>query len=68
MAIGDLEILRSAKVLVAAEGAGAVFHAALRVKGMEDEGDVEGAMVWRRIGTAIGTLLVRPSSEGERDD
>ena len=55
-ALNDLDVWRSAHVLVRAHGSDAVFVATRRADKMLDEGDVAGFSVWRRIGRAIVEL------------
>ncbi len=42
----DLDIYRSAKLLVKQHGKEAPIHAALNADAMLDKGDVEGQLVW----------------------
>ena len=55
--IVDLDIYRSAKLLVDQHGDRAPIHAAMRADEMLDEGDMEGRAVWLRIVKAVGVLL-----------
>ena len=54
--IPDLDIWRSARVLVTQCGQDAPIHAAMRADAMLDKGDLDGAAVWRRILRAVEEL------------
>ncbi len=54
--IPDLDIYRSANVLVKQHGADAPIHAAIRAGVMLDKGDLGGYAVWRRILRAVEEL------------
>lgn len=56
MPIADIDIYRSAKMLIDRHGADAAVHAAMRADKMLDAGDLDGAAVWRRIVAAIEDL------------
>ncbi len=47
--IPDLDIYRSAQVLVKRHGQDAPIEAAMRVDAMLEAGDLEGYAVWKRI-------------------
>ncbi len=47
--IPDLDIYRSAQVLVKRHGPDAPIHAAMRADAMLDKGDLDGYAVWKRI-------------------
>ena len=53
----DLDIYRSANVLVKQHGQDAPIHAAMQADGMLDKGDVDGYAVWKRILRAVGQML-----------
>ena len=46
--IPDLDIYRSANVLVQQHGENAPIHAAMRADAMLDKGDLDGFSVWKR--------------------
>ena len=52
----DLDIYRSAQVLVKQHGADAPVHAAMRADGMLEKGDLDGYDVWKRILRAVEEL------------
>ncbi len=54
--IPDLDIWRSANVLVKQHGADAPIRAAMRADAMLDKGDMDGYAVWKRILRAVGEL------------
>ena len=62
--VTDLDIYRSAKLLIDQHGDEAPIHAAMQVDAMLDAGDKEGRGVWRRVLEAIKELL-RTEPEGE---
>ncbi len=49
----DLDIYRSANVLVKQHGEDAPIHAAMRADAMLDAGDLDGYGVWKRILRAV---------------
>ncbi len=52
----DLDIYRSAQVLVKRHGQDAPIEAAMRADAMLDKGDLEGCAAWRRILRAVEEL------------
>lgn len=52
----ELDIYRSASVLIEHHGQGAKLEAAKRADAMLAKGDMEGHSVWLRIAQAIDTL------------
>lgn len=61
-AVPDIDIRRSAKILVNIHGADAPVVASMRAAEMINRGDTEGLAVWKRIMAAIDELLdTRPS-------
>ncbi len=54
--IPDLDIYRSANVLVTRHGADAPIYAATRADAMLDKGDLDGFSVWKRILWAVEEL------------
>ncbi len=54
--IPDLDIFRSAQVLVKRHGQDAPIHAAMRAEAMLDKGDLDGCAVWKRVLQAVGEL------------
>ncbi len=63
--IPDLDIFRSANVLVKQHGQDAPIHAAMRADAMLEKGDLEGQVVWKRIVRAVEEIqrTDRPSGE-----
>ncbi len=53
----DLDIFRSAQVLVKHHGDDAPIHAAMRADAMLEAGDLDGYAVWKRILRAVEELL-----------
>ncbi len=56
MMILDLDIFRSANVLIREHGEDAPLEAAQRADAMLERGDMEGAAVWKRVLCAIKAL------------
>ncbi len=52
----DLDIWRSAQVLVKRHGQDAPIHAAMRADELLEAGDLDGATVWKRILRAVEEL------------
>ncbi len=55
--IPDLDIYRSAQVLVRHHDEDAPIHAAMRADAMLEKGDLDGCAVWERILRAVEELL-----------
>jgi hypothetical protein len=55
--VSDLDIFRSAKVLVDQYGDGAPLRAGIKAERFSKAGNLEGAAVWVRILTAVEELL-----------
>ena len=58
--ISDPDFFRAAKLLIDQHGIDAPIRAAQRADELLDEGDVDGATVWRRILEAIDELRRGP--------
>ena len=56
MKIPDLDIYRSAQVLVKQHGDDAPIHAAMRADAMLEKGDLDGYFVWKKILQAVEIL------------
>ncbi len=54
--IPDLDIYRSANLLVKRHGEDAPIHAAMRADAMLDVGDLDGLAVWKRVLRAVEEL------------
>ncbi len=52
----DLDMPRSANLLVKQHGEDAPIHAAMRADAMLDKGDLDGVATWRRILRAVEEL------------
>ena len=52
----DLDIYRSASVLIKRHGQDAPIHAAMRADAMLEKGDLGGLAVWKRILRAVEEL------------
>ena len=54
--VPDLDIYRSANLLMKHHGQDAPIHAAMRADAMLDKGDLDGYAVWKRILRAVEEL------------
>ncbi len=63
--IPDLDIFRSANLLVKRHGKDAPFHAAMRADAMLEAGDLGGGVVWKRILRVIEELKRTAPKPGE---
>ncbi len=62
----DLDIFRSASLLVKQHGPDAPIHAAMKADAMLEAGDLDGAAVWKRIVRAVEELQrVEPRPGGK---
>ncbi len=62
--VSNLDIYRSAQVLVRQHGQNAPMEAAMRADAMLDKGDLDGYAVWKRILLAVEELQrAEPVSE-----
>ncbi len=61
----DLDIYRSARLLIDQPGEDAYFHAAMRADELLENGDLDGSTVWRRIKKAVDELLRSDRTEDE---
>ncbi len=59
----DLDIYRSAKLLIDQHGEDAARHAAMRADALLEGGDMEGKTVWLRILSAVKELQQREPGE-----
>lgn len=62
----DLDIYRSAAVLIRQHGDGASLEAARLADTMLDKGDIEGQQVWKRILEAVTELQRTAPEEGQQ--
>ena len=60
----ELDIYRSAQVLVKRHGPDAPILAAMRADAMLDKGDLDGYAVWKRIVKAVAELLSKERPDG----
>ncbi len=63
--VSDLDIYRSANVLVKQHGQDAPIHAAMRADELLEAGNLDGSAVWRRILRAIEELQGSEPKPGE---
>ncbi len=64
--ISDLDIYRTANVLVKHHGEDALIQAAMRADAMLEKGDLDGYAVWKGILKAIEELVRVVPGDGER--
>ncbi len=62
----DLDIYRSASVLIREHGDDATLQAAMRADAMLEKGDLGGCAVWRRILRATKTLQSTEPTPGNQ--
>lgn len=60
----DLDIYRTARVLIRQHGADAALHASMRHDELLEAGDIEGSAVWKRVLAAIDTLSAEKRPDG----
>jgi hypothetical protein len=63
--ISDLDIWRSALIMVKRYGDDAMLEAAARADQLQEEGDWQGALTWHHILDAIERLQAKVPAEGE---
>ena len=61
----DIDVFRSAAVLIREHGQNAVLEAAQRADAMLEKGDMEGVAVWKRIVRAVGEIERKERRPGE---
>ena len=61
----DLDIYRSAQVLIREHGDDAALEAAQRADGMLERGDMEGCAVWKRVLKAVEEMQRKERREDE---
>ncbi len=64
--IPDLDIWRSAQVLVRQHGPNAPIHAAMQADAMLEKGDLDGYAMWKRIVKAVEELQGTAPRAGTR--
>ncbi len=62
--ISDLDIYRSAQVLLKRHGPDAPIQAAMRADELLEAGDLDGYAVWRRIVKAVEELISKERRAG----
>ncbi len=62
----DIDIYRSAQILVKILDQDAPIHAAMRADAMLDKGDLDGYAVWKRILRAVEELQREIATEGDQ--
>ncbi len=64
--IPDLDIYRSARVLVKHHGEDAPIHTAMRADELLDKGDLDGYAVWKRMLKAVEELQREIATGGDQ--
>ena len=59
MSVAEIDIWRSAKLLIDQHGDEAAIHAAMRVDELLEASDLDGYTVWKRVLKAVEELLDR---------
>ena len=62
----DIDVYRSAKVLIREHGEDAPIHVAMRADQMLEGGDLDGLAIWKRILAAVDELLSGEPPEGAK--
>jgi len=62
----EIDIYRSAHILIKQHGEGAAIQAAMEADAMLDKGGLDGAAVWRQIVAAVNELQREEPAVGER--
>ena len=57
MSVAEIDIWRSAKLLIDRHGDEAAIHAAMRVDELLEASDLDGYTVWKRVLKAVEELL-----------
>ncbi len=63
--ISDLDVYRSAQLIVDRHGDGAPIEAAMKADAMLEKGDVDGQAAWLRILRAVKKLLLAQPDKGD---
>ena len=63
--IADLDIFRSAKVIIKRYGEDAPIHAAMRADAMLEAGGLDGFAAWKRILRAVEEMQRKAPKSGE---
>ena len=66
MSVAEIDIWRSAELLIGQHGDEAPIHAAMRVDELLEASDLDGYTVWKRVLKAVEELLDR-GSPGKHD-
>ena len=64
--IPDIDIWRSANLMIREHSENAALEAALRADAMLERGDMDGRAVWKRILRAVEELQRKAPRDGER--
>ncbi len=62
--VPDLDIYRTANVLIREHGADAPIHAAMRADALLEAGDLEGCAVFKRVLKAVEEMLSKERPPG----
>ena len=64
--MNEIDIYRTANILIREHGNKATIHAAMRADELLDRGDLDGVAVWKRIVKAVEELLDTESPNASR--
>jgi hypothetical protein len=64
--VSDRDVFATAKLLIKQHNGSAAYYAAGRADDLIDEGDFEGAAVWRRVAKAAEELLAMEPASGKK--
>ena len=62
----EIDVYRSAHALIQQHGEAAAIEAAMKADAMLEQGDLDGAAVWRRIVAAVNELQRTEPKPGKR--
>ena len=62
--LSDLDIYRTANVLIKQHGEDATIEDAMRADAMLEKGDLDGYAAWKRIVRAVGEMLAKEQPAG----
>jgi len=64
MTTSELDIYRTANLLIQQHGGDAPIFAAMKADEMLDSGDMDGCLVWKRVLKAIDEIMAQKVPEG----
>ena len=61
----EIDVWRTAKILIDAHGMDALIHAAMRADHALEDGNLDGVNVWKRVAQAVEELQRQKPKAGE---